>query len=319
MKITKEGGRERRRNGLKKRLISAVFAFALLLSVTASPLETAGEGLTMPGTAAEDLTSAVPSEEPETEADLSSQCIELLPDSEETGKSVTLNGMMPEGASATAVDVTFDYTDVSSFTGLAEPDASVLTAYDITISDGEGEYQPDESHPILVEITDPLITANGSTELWHIADSGDREQVKDFTVSDGMISFYAVGFSVYAIVEAPEPVTVEYELVTDKSELTGSRSDEGFYLFYGDGNYFTSAVNGNNALVETTDISNASLWYFETANGGHRIYTLVNGEKRYIHTTSGNNINLSTTGDIFDISESTNENAYYLKKQGENR
>lgn len=307
------------KNGLKKRLVSVVSALAVLLSVTASPLATAGEGLILPASAAGNVITEALTEEPETEPDLSSQCIELLPDSEDTGKSVTLNGMMPEGASVTAVDVTFDYTDISSFTGIEEPEASVLAAYDITISDGESEYQPDEGHPILVEITDPLITANGSTELWHIADSGEREQITDFTVSDGRISFYAVGFSVYAIVEAPDPQSSDHELVTDIGELTGGRASDGFYLFYGNGNYFTSAVNGNNALVETTDIANASVWYFETANGGHRIYTMVNGQKRYIHNTSGNLIDLSTSGDIFTISESTKPDSYYLNKQGTGR
>ena len=68
---------------------------------------------------------------------------ELYPEDETTEKSVILNGIMPK-------------------------DASVLAAYDITITDGESEYQPDEDKPIQVVINDPILSEDNSFELLHI-------------------------------------------------------------------------------------------------------------------------------------------------------
>ena len=97
------------------------------------------------------VTEQVTSVEPETVDDVSSeeteltyQIIELYPDEEADEKTVTLNGLMPEGAEATAVDVTDEHDGVA--------------AYDITIIDGETAYQPGEENPIKVEIIDPVIT-----------------------------------------------------------------------------------------------------------------------------------------------------------------
>ncbi|MBR2086695.1 MAG: hypothetical protein IJ906_06095 [Oscillospiraceae bacterium] len=93
------------------------------------------------------------------EPDLTYQSIELYPNGEDAEQIVTLDGMMPDGAKAKAVDVSVDYEG--------------MAAYDITIKDGWKEYQPGEENPILVEITDPVITE--SIELWHIHDDGSRE------------------------------------------------------------------------------------------------------------------------------------------------
>ena len=120
----------------------------------------------------------------ENEPDLTYQSMELYPNGEEAEQIVTLDGMMPEGAEAEVVDVSAEHEGI--------------VAYDITIKDGWKEYQPDEENPIKVEITDPVITE--SVTLWHICDDGTREQIFDFDVEDGKISFFATGFSVYEIV-----------------------------------------------------------------------------------------------------------------------
>lgn len=118
------------------------------------------------------------------EPDLTYQSIELYPNGEEAEQIVTLDGMMPEGAKATAVDVSEEHDGIA--------------AYDITIKNGWREYQPGEENPIKVEITDPVIS--DSVTLWHIHDNGKREQLFDFTAEDGKVSFLATGFSVYEIV-----------------------------------------------------------------------------------------------------------------------
>ena len=133
------------------------------------------------------------------------QSIELHPDDSETDKTVTLCGMMPEGAVAKAVDVSRRYPEPDDVSEEAVSDATVVAAYSISIIDGENEYQPDETCPIRVEITDPSIVMEGITEVWHIKDNGTREQMTDIKVTHGKIVFLATGFSVYAIVSGPEP------------------------------------------------------------------------------------------------------------------
>lgn len=149
------------------------------------------------------------------EDDLCYQSIDLYPNGEDSEEVVTLDGDMPEGATAEAVDVTDKCVDGSLYDDLsaeiqiptdntyfatgsdaelatpadgietvststdAEDDLdnySVLAAYDITISDGNEEYQPDSEHPISVSITNPNITENMDLKIWHIKDDGEREK-----------------------------------------------------------------------------------------------------------------------------------------------
>ena len=137
------------------------------------------------------IAPAVPTSAEDT-PELCYQNIELYPNGEDAEQVVTLDGLMPEGAEAEAVDVSDEHEGIA--------------AYDITITDGWRDYQPGEEHPIWVEITDPVITEN--IQLWHIHDDGEREQIFDFTAEEGKVSFYATGFSVYEIVDytlaAPE-------------------------------------------------------------------------------------------------------------------
>lgn len=68
------------------------------------------------------------------EPDLTHQSIELYPNGEDAEQIVTLDGMMPEGAEAEAVDVSEDYEGIA--------------AYNITIKDGRkgvsaGRRKPD--------------------------------------------------------------------------------------------------------------------------------------------------------------------------------
>jgi fibro-slime domain-containing protein len=142
---------------------------------------------------------------PEQESsDLTHQKIELYPDEESDEKTVTLEGLMPEEAEASAVDVSDEHEGIA--------------AYDITITDGGNEYQPGEDNPIRVEIVDHVITEN--IALWHIHDDGTREQIVDLLAEDGKVSFYATGFSVYEIVEPIQEVNVAYDVVPVSGEST---------------------------------------------------------------------------------------------------
>ena len=162
-------------------------------------------------------------------------------------QTVTLDGMMPKEAEATVVDVTADYADYEypldeqqTEEQVAEPTTeetsetrTTLAAYDISISHPEGEYQPDEDKPISVEILDERIPAAGNIELWHIKDDGTEEQVTDFTLEEGWITFEATGFSVYIVIdhESEKVVSprVEFHFIDDKQELLEDGSN-GHYV-----------------------------------------------------------------------------------------
>ena len=86
--------------------------------------------------------------------ELCHQSLSLCPDGSGADTTVTLYGMMPEGASAEAVDVSRKFPEPDDVSDETDSEATVIAAYNITILDGEREYQPDTSSPIRVEITE---------------------------------------------------------------------------------------------------------------------------------------------------------------------
>ena len=252
----------------------------------------------------------------DTEPDLLSMSLELTPNEGDPDITITLNGMMPENAAAEATDVTADMEDPAD-------DTSVLAAYDISIYDGEGAFQPAEGYPIRVEISAPAILNSESISIIHLADDGTNEKIEHFTVEDGKVGFYATGFSIYEIVEINGGNTGG-DLAKTVAELTDTEgADFGFNLYYDHSspNYFTSDVNNNGALVETSNDAVASTWYFEESGNYLKMYTYVNGVKKYLHTKSGNTIELSATAaDLLEITLTpTGPNSFYIKKKGDNR
>lgn len=245
---------------------------------------------------------------------LSNKSIELNLNTEDADSKVTLNGMMPHNAVANVTDVTGDYADEG---GLFDK-TSVIAAYDITITHGGTEYQPGEKSPIYVEIAHPKISCDTETKLLHIKDDGTREEIDDFEIEDGKLSFYAKGFSIYEIVEVSGG-SATYTAQTVE-ELTSERAQNcGFYLYYGSPpNYFKNILNNKGALVETTNVSEAAIWFFEESGSNLKLYTNVGNEKKYLHTQSGNNVELSTTAaDLLDISPTNNSTpSFYIKHYG---
>ena len=253
------------------------------------------------------------------------QSLEVYPDEKNNEKYITLNGVMPENASAEAVDVTEEYSDIKDFPSEDNIEKSaVLAAYDISITGNKGDFQPIENNPILVEIVDPKIRAGFVKEIWHIADDGKYEQIYDFTVNDGKISFYAEGFSVYAIVNAPEPYTYpNIEQVTSADALTDSRADAGFYLFlnptssYSNNKYFSASINEKNCLIETANISEAAIWYFEYENNETRLYTYIDGVKKYLHKIPSSNTDIElnpSAADSLNITFNSKDKSFFFNK-----
>lgn len=250
---------------------------------------------------------------------LSNKSIEMNLNTEEADSKVTLNGMMPHNAVATVTDVTEDYADEG---GLFDK-TSVIAAYDITITHGGTEYQPGEKTPIYVEIAHPKISGGTETKLLHIKDDGTREEIEDFEIEDGKLSFYAKGFSIYEIVEVSGGSTTDY--AQTKDELSSERAqNSGFYLYYGSPeNFFTANLNENDALEETTDISKAAIWFFEESGGFLKLYTYVDNQKKYLRNKSGNLVELTTNAnaaDLLDISEvNSSTPSFNIKLKNQNK
>lgn len=250
---------------------------------------------------------------------LTYQSIEANSDSDAT---IVLDGIMPENVDVTAVDV----TDERNASG------NVLAAFDITLMDGEEEFQPEEGSPINVEISDERLTTDSKTvELWHILDDGTRVQVTDFTMEEGKISFAATGFSVYEIVEGPQPYEVTPEYVSTLSDFTGDKAGSGFYLFYGSGTsakYFGNTLNSSGCIVESNSIPAAAVWFMETEESTQdhyicKLYTLVSGQKKYIHqkASGSNELNFVDSADeatVIDIYVAEG-NKFFMKHNSDNR
>lgn len=214
-----------------------------------------------------------------------------------------------------------------------------LAAYDITVLNNEIEYQPSTERPIQVEILDNRITGGEYIELWHIKGDGTEEQVADFAAEAGKITFRATGFSAYAIVQGPDPVNQNDIDVEDLEELAQKWNDpstggKGFYLSLNNKSIYVSNTvkNGNNGGTVFAEVTRAQaqlnencIWYFikedntnTTDSNKYYIYTKVEDEPKYIHQTSGNNIELSDAKTAFDLSEAASR-LFYLQLESENK
>ena len=258
------------------------------------------------------------------EPQLCSRSIKLYPDVNDSSKAVSLKGLMPQGATAEAVDVTQVYDSVAADSS-AE---NVVAAYDITIKKDSDEYQPGEKNPVRVEISDPAITKDSVLTLWHIKDNGEKEEVTGVFVTDGKVCFYASGFSVYVIVDDElKPFVPAKELASQPSDLVGDRADSGFYMFYGSNpqTFASSSLNNKGCLVETTDMLGSGKWFIEPSGEYFKISTLVNGTKKYLHNKSGNELEFSDTGDLFEFTRQKKEGSEeyeawsVIKKVGESK
>ena len=233
---------------------------------------------------------------------------------------IMVNGMMPKEIKAEAEDVSDAIAEEDpEFT--SEDGAAVLAAFDISLKEGSGEYQPDKEHPLTVRIEDDRIKAGENISLWHIKDSGEAERIETSKFEDGEVSFTAYGFSVYAVVEAPESMH-QYE--GDAQTLADIVEDTAMLMSVTRGTandyYFTGSVNaGTGTLDVNTASSEGAQWFFEkdpdVANG-YRIYTVSDGQKQYIKNTDGNKIGLfSEGGSIFIVSQ-TGTGKFNLKLNG---
>ena len=162
---------------------------------------------------------------------------------------VTLDGMMPRDATATAEDVTEEYSS-----GL--PGEETIAAYDISILDGGEKIQP-EKGPITVTIRDEgiaLALAEGrELKVRHIRDDGTAEEITDFTVDGDAVIFEATGFSVYVVIDHEDGTVITprvmFHFTADKATAATDETSSTAY-YHGDPYSFTNVQGG----TQTTQI-----------------------------------------------------------------
>ncbi|MCR4645855.1 MAG: hypothetical protein K5695_10690 [Oscillospiraceae bacterium] len=288
------------RNLKRKRIVSAFCAITMLFSATgnwALPLQSIAEEETETGCTEQETAAGTEAEtETETDSDLCCKSFALYPNGENAEQAVSLEGMMPEGASAEVVNVS------GAFPG--------VVAYDITITDGKEEFQPTAEAPILVEIADPGIYDEDHIEVWHMLDNGDHEVITDFALEDGKISFYAAGFSVYAVVAEADVVADNdpgYNWRQDAAVNNLAKLSEQYGGFYINQNnfYFTNEQvtipNSERTGIQNTSKSadavpsNAIPYYFEKVAGTNNQY--------YVYCYQDNE---NKTGKLYVMNEGTN-------------
>ncbi|MBR2742007.1 MAG: hypothetical protein IKD89_00265 [Clostridia bacterium] len=147
------------------------------------------------------------------------------------------------------------------------------------------------------------------------------------SVEDEIVSFTTDSFSVYVLVAAKDPPTNQnIEIVHDPAELQQNYSDtHGFFFSRSNGNYCTNTFNNTGkCFAETSDIMNASRWYFEAVDvsaNKYLIYTYLSGTKNYLYNVSSNDAGLTTNSanaNVFEISQAAT-NLFYIKIENQNK
>lgn len=146
--------------------------------------------------------------------------------------------------------------------------------FDIRIVMDGKEIQPAEGSTVdvQVELTD---SDSGSLQVVHF---GEEPEVLDVTAEAGTVSFAAAGFSVYAIVDAPEAPTAVSGWNSIKSVEDLARiGRQGVYAAHKDGYYLTDKItkisNVRTGITKTAKASSpdeaagAVLYYFEQLEG----------------------------------------------------
>lgn len=183
--------------------------------------------------------------------------------------------------------------------------ATYARLFDIKIVDRSGE-KVRLAAPVNVRIEladrEDESVESAETQVVHFADGSNQPEVIQGTRADGdTVSFDTQGFSVYAIVDAPAPAVINVQTAKALSELN-ENINSAFYLSYGNpANYFTSDMNGNSCFIETRSSDAAAEWFFEIvseANHTYRLYTMVDGEKRYVNNPSGNLAGLVSESEV---------------------
>lgn len=212
--------------------------------------------------------------------------------------------------------------------GLDEGTVSYARVFDIKIVDGEGnKYDIPEPVDVSIKLADrdsskgskgTKKTETASAEdlqVVHFEDGAEEcEVIESVTenVDDGsVVEFEAEGFSVYSIVEAPEPEDV-YQPVNTLDDI---KNNQTYFLSIARNgtNYMTSTsvLNGSTSTYELkgdTNRASGEKWLFEfPENGKVNIYYLDSeGKKMYLNVDNASNISFSENPQALSIQPTTN-------------
>ena len=254
------------------------------------------------------------------------------------------NSILPEAAHVESEEIrkdsrkqaeTFDeyVAKTEEALGWDEGTVSYARIFDIKIVDGEGnKFDIPEPVDVSISLADRVSgegskgsqkTEPASTEDLHVVHfpdgSEEGEEVRSSTENgeDGsVVEFEADGFSVYSIVEAPEPVDVN----SNVSALDDIEEGQEYYLSIARSgiNYMTSTRAQNGAIYElagNTSKAFGEKWLFEfPENGKVNIYYLdAEGTKHYLNVDTSRSISFSETPQALSIEQTTNaEGTFYI-------
>ncbi len=259
---------------------------------------------------------------------------------------------VPEESDLIAWEMTEDseeyqnYIEQTSQTlGIEKPD--YVRLFDISIVDQNGN-KVEIGVPVDVKVE----LADVERENLKVVHFGDEPEVLDAAMAPAEegyeLSFETTGFSVYAIVDAPEPVPDGGWNKAATVEQIAQMGMQGFYVKHSSGFYFTkdtySPASGRTGIRKTKPAtsdpdaaSGAEKYYFEKVENTEnqfRVYCMDETNKKYIRQ-SGNSLTLTDglqpdsnsatstfTIDLFPGSNSTfrmlGKDGYYWNMQGGN-
>ncbi len=223
-----------------------------------------------------------------------------------------------EGSSAAGKSYEDYVTYTENALGMEEGSTGYIRLFDISIvdkDDPEIKYQPVQgsSVAVRVELAD---SSSDRLDVVHFSDGSEEGEKLQSSTENGengsAVEFQADGFSVYSIVDAPEPVPV-YETVSTLDEI---EENQEYYLAIARSgtNYMTSTTvlsNGNSGTVQLkgdTNRTSGENWFFERPEDGKvNIYYLdPDNNKMYLNVDDARNISFSDTPQPLSIEQTKN-------------
>ena len=94
----------------------------------------------------------------------------------------------------------------------------VFGAYDITIQNGNAEWQPQAGQPVMVSISDPNFTDGQMMDVYHEGANGN-EFVATVAAQNGKITFPARSFSVYIVTETGDDARLKVNFYQNSQQV----------------------------------------------------------------------------------------------------
>ncbi|MBE6723785.1 MAG: hypothetical protein E7576_01105 [Ruminococcaceae bacterium] len=195
--------------------------------------------------------------------------------------------------------------------GWEDRDVSYSRLFDISLQTADGLLvEPAEGTFVKVDIELADKDAAITPQVVHF---GEEVVVLSSETEGEVVRFETDGFSVYAIVDAPEPYNCIEENIA-------------YYLSYGNSPlYVKNSLNNKNCFIESNNVADAAEWYFERVDGTndqYYIYTFINNAKKYMKQKqqNGNDMELTeSVGTAFIVSDGGKNDTFYIKHASEDR